>query len=315
LPRPILEYRQNLTPYDYPVFAEAHYSVMQSPWSPYEVGMQGDVIDWEKISETERAVIAGILMGFTLIESGIGCYWREVVAKKFRLPEIVNMATTFSHQETIHQRAYAHLEDTLGLNTYEAFKQDEVAIAKINQFMNPQNLATSLAIFSGAGEGVSLFASFAILLSFSKRGLFKGMQQILSWSILDEGLHSKMGIELFKTLVKQYPDLTPKSDDIYQGFEGVVANEIKFVEQAFNGQTLPDITLEGSIDFIKYRANLKLMELGYEPFYSLEGDYLSIKDFFDTMVLGKSHNDFFAQQRNGAGYSAMLTQDFHGVKI
>ena len=307
----LLDTRQRLTPYEYPQFAEAHNAVMHSPWSPYEVAMSADVADWHNISEAERSTIAGILMGFTLQEAGIGCYWRNIVANTFAKPEIINMATAFSAQEAIHARAYAHLEDTLGLNTYDAFKQDAQAIAKLEPFFEPKaNLATSLAIFSGAGEGVSLYASFAILLSFAKLGKFKGMQQILSWSVLDEELHSKMGIELYKLLIAEYPEEKLNMQDIYDAFELIVKNEQCFIYQAFSNGDLPSITLEQAQDFVYYRANKKLMELGLQPIYTLSGAYLTIKQFFDTMILGKTMNDFFSQSRNGSSYSAILTQDF-----
>lgn len=307
----LLDTRQRLTPYEYPQFAEAHNAVMHSPWSPYEVAMSSDLIDWATLSSTEQATIAGILMGFTLQEAGIGCYWRAIVANEFTKPEIVNMATAFSAQEAVHARAYAHLEDTLGLDTYSAFQQDKLAIAKLEPFFQPHSdLATSLAIFSGAGEGVSLYASFAILLSFAKLGKFKGMQQILSWSVLDEELHSKMGIELFKLLIAEYPEKRPANDAIYEGFKLIVQNELFFIEQAFGDGDLPSITLQQASDFIHYRANKKLMELCLEPIFEMNGAYLTIRKFFDTMILGKTMNDFFAQSRNGSGYSAILTQDF-----
>lgn len=308
----ILGSRQRLTPYDYPEFAEAHLSVLHSPWSPYEVPMSGDVADWAKISQAERNTIAGILMGFTLQEAKIGCYWRDVVAKQFALPEIINMATAFSAQEAIHARAYAHLEDTLGLDTYSAFEQDKVALAKLAYFDGPSqaDLALSLAVFSGAGEGVSLYASFAVLLSFAKAGLFKGMQQILSWSVLDEELHSKMGIALYKQLIAEHPGLKPNSQQIYEGFQAIVQNELAFIGQAFQQGDLPTISLAEAKAYVHYRANKKLMELGLEPIFAYSAEHLGIKQFFDTMVLGKTMNDFFAQSRNGGGYSAMLTQDF-----
>jgi len=311
---PILDKRTRLTPYEYPQFAEAHLAVMHSPWSPFEVAMSTDLLDWSKISKEEKATIAGILMGFTLQEAGIGCYWRNTVANQFSLPEIVNMATAFSAQEAVHARAYAHLEDTLGLDTYSAFEQDAIACAKLDAFIGQEasakDLASSLAIFSGAGEGVSLYASFAILLSFAKKGQFKGMQQILSWSVLDEELHSKMGIELYKLLIKEYPELEPDKAIIYEGFELIVRNEHNFVYQAFSNGDLATISLAEAQDFIDYRANKKLMELGLEPIFELSNEYLKVKQFFDTMVLGKTMNDFFAQSRNGSGYSAVLTQDF-----
>ena len=46
--------------------------------------------------------------------------------------------------------------------------------------------AKSLAIFSAFTEGVNLFSSFAVLLSFKLDNKLKGVGQIVEWSIRDE---------------------------------------------------------------------------------------------------------------------------------
>lgn len=313
----ILGERERLRPYDYEIFAKAHRAVMTSPWSPYEVSMEGDVLNWQNISETERKIIGGILKGFTLIELGVGCYWREFVAKTFKLPEIVQMATSFSHQETIHAIAYDYLESSLGLDTYEAFKQDEIAVKKLEDILNSRddsNIGRNLAIFSGGVEGVSLYASFAVLISFVKKGLFKGMaNQILSWSVLDEKLHSAMGIELYHQLITEYPELKPEDAELQSAFEMIAQNEYAFLQDAFgDADSIPTISFNEATDFVRYRTNKKLMELKVPPIYELTGDYLSVKDFFDTTIDSKMQNDFFAVMRNGGGYSAMMSKSFAG---
>ena len=72
-------------------------------------------------------------------------------------------------------------------------------------------VAKSLAIFSAFTEGVNLFSSFAVLLSFKMRNKLKGVGQIVEWSIRDESMHSNAGCWLFKTLLKENPELkTPE---------------------------------------------------------------------------------------------------------
>lgn len=317
----ILQGRPNLRPYLYEQFHLAHEAVIASPWSYKEAQMSSDKLDWERVSEADRNTIGGILRGFTLIEIGATCYWRDIVARSFKHPEIVMMATSFSHQETIHAKAYDHLDATLGLDSYKAFLQDKLAIAKLDNILSLladndlTNLANSLAVFSGAVEGVSLFASFAILLSFTKKSLFKGMAQILSWSVLDEQLHSTMGIQLYKQLVEEAGEQIVDKARIKEGFQAIIANELAFIEQAFADGDLETISKEEASDFVKYRANKKLMELGLKPMYLLSGAYKQVKQFFDTQVEGTVQNDFFALARNGGAYSAMLSQDFYnGLK-
>ena len=167
--------------FDYPEFYEQYEATVASVWRHQEVAMEGDLRDWQfNSTPDERAVIAGILKGFVSAELGIGCYWANDVCRIFPKPEIQAMARAFSFFETIHAAAYSYLNDVLGLNEYEEFINDPIACSKIDTFFQKYPDKVSLAVFSGAGEGVSLFSSFAVLLSFNKDGRYKGLAQIIS---------------------------------------------------------------------------------------------------------------------------------------
>ena len=107
-------------------------------------------------------------------------------------------ATTLGAFETIHAEAYSLLNEQLGLDDFAEFLEDESTMAKIEALMNVrdghddkpdwQERAKSLAIFSAFTEGVNLFSSFAVLLSFKMRNKLKGVGQIVEWSVRDESL-------------------------------------------------------------------------------------------------------------------------------
>lgn len=175
------------TGFDFPQFYDFYEKTVASVWRHQEVAMDADLRDWSfNSTPDERAVIAGILKGFVSAELGIGCYWADEVCRIFPKPEIQAMARAFSFFETIHAAAYSYLNDVLGLNEYEEFINDPIACSKIETFFQKYSDKVSLAVFSGAGEGVSLFSSFAVLLSFNKDGRYKGLAQIISWSAIDE---------------------------------------------------------------------------------------------------------------------------------
>ena len=152
--------------------------------------MASDLTDWKyNLTDAERNLVGNILKAFTQAEVVVGDYWRNV-AEWFPKPEIAAMAAAFGDFETIHQRAYALLNETLGLDDFAAFLEEESAKNKLETLMHVDNstkdlyqIARSLAIFSAFTEGVSIFSSFAVLLSFQTRNLLKGVGQIVSWSI------------------------------------------------------------------------------------------------------------------------------------
>lgn len=171
--------------FDFPIFHEYYERAVGSVWRHQEVAMESDLRDWGNATQEERDIIAGVLKGFVTSELGIGCYWSDDVCAIFPKPEIQAMARAFAFFETIHAAAYAYLNDVLGLMEYEAFASDPVALQKVEKFFEKLDPKISLGVYSGAGEGVSLYSSFAILLSFNLTGRFKGLAQIISWSCVD----------------------------------------------------------------------------------------------------------------------------------
>jgi ribonucleoside-diphosphate reductase beta chain len=306
------------TGFDYPEFYQYYENTVASVWRHQEVAMETDLRDWQFGSTPdERAVIAGILKGFVSAELGIGCYWADKVCQIFPKPEIVAMARAFSFFETIHAAAYSYLNDVLGLNEYEEFINDPIACSKIDTFFQEYPDKVSLAVFSGAGEGVSLFSSFAVLLSFNKDGRYKGLAQIISWSAIDEQTHSEAGCRLFKELVDETGLTNNEEEAIYEGFRLVVEKEFAFIDHIFNSATSIDA------DELKYyilnRANERLVTLGLKQIFKLTTEQLSqaksLSAWFDPMIKGASNADFFAQSKSGDNYVAKPTQDFMSVDL
>jgi ribonucleoside-diphosphate reductase beta chain len=304
----------------FPEFYDYYERTVASVWRHQEVAMEGDLRDWQFGSTSdERAVIAGILKGFVSAELGIGCYWANEVCRIFPKPEIQAMARAFSFFETIHAAAYSYLNDVLGLNEYEEFINDPIACSKIETFFQKYSDKVSLAVFSGAGEGVSLFSSFAVLLSFNKDGRYKGLAQIISWSAIDEATHSEAGCALFRRLVEE----TGLSDEdraaIYEGFRLIVEKEYAFIDHIFNSAHISSIDHEELKAYITNRANERLLTLGLEQIFKLSTEQLSraksISAWFDPMIKGASSSDFFAQSKSGDNYVAKPTQDYMSVDL
>lgn len=306
--------------FEYPEFFDIYEKACASTWTHHEVSMDADLRDWQYNSTpTERAIIAGVLRGFVASELGIGDYWSDEVCKLFPKPEIHAMARAFSFFETVHAAAYSYLNDVLGLNEYEEFIQDPIAVQKIETFFKTYPPKVNLAVFSGAGEGVSLFSSFAILLSFNRDGRFKGLAQIISWSSIDETCHTKGGIKLFNSLVEEVGITSEEIQQIYEGFKLVVDNEFKFIDNVFNKVSIPTISQDSLKSYILSRANTQLQALGLEPIFEMSTTQVQLArelaEWFEPMAFGLSSNDFFAQSKDGSNYISKVSQDFEGFNI
>ncbi len=309
--------------FDYPKFFEYFEKAEASTWRAAEVPMGSDVMDWsQNLTNGERDLIAGVLRGFTVAEMGISEYWGDVVCRLFRKPEVLAMARMFSAFEQVHAHAYNHLSDTLGINEFEAFLSDPAAQQKVERFFTEcSSEKVSLAVFSGAGEGVSLFASFALLLAFNKTGRMKGLAQIISWSVRDESLHSDGGCDLFRELVREQGITEEEIREILSGFNTVIENEYNFLENIFDkidSSAIP-IALEDLKAYIKIRAKDRLSYLKLDVDIPITEEEKSkafnVSSWFDPLVRGQTNSDFFSQSKDGSAYVAKPSQDWMSVDL
>lgn len=304
--------------FEYPKYYEYWYKALTSVWNHMEVSMSEDVINWQQATEEERKILGGILRAFTQTECVIGDYWREI-SSFFPKPEIKMMCDAFSFFEGIHQVAYNHLSATLGIDEYKEYIGNPIAQKKVEYLLTKiKSPKVRLAIFSGAAEGVALFSAFSILLSFCKESKFKGLSQIISWSIADEGKgHSDAGCDLFKDLIKEEGITQDEIDLIIGGFNNVLQNEYAFLNNVFGSLThINNLPKEAFMEFLKYRYNNRLENLGISPKYYLDYNKdlsFQISSWFDPMTSGNISQDFFAYNKDGSQYASKPTFDISNI--
>jgi ribonucleoside-diphosphate reductase beta chain len=304
----IIEERVVYKPFEYPKAHDFWLKQQQAHWLHTEVPMMSDINDWKQnLTETEKNIIGSILKGFAQTETIVNDYWSNLVTKWFRKPEVIKMAVTFGAFETIHAEAYSLLNEELGLDDFSEFLEDETTMAKIEALMNVRDshdgsvnyaeVARSLAIFSAFTEGVNLFSSFAVLLSFKLRNKLKGVGQIVEWSIRDESLHSEAGCWLFRQLLADNPELnTPELKKYVEDAARLSLKlELDFINKVYEMGDLEGCTQYDLTNFIKHRVNTKMKDLGYEPIIEdIDEDSVVKMRWFDNLSGGKQHSDFFA---------------------
>lgn len=272
-------------------------------WLPNEISLGGDVNDWkQKLTEQEKGVIGHILKGFVATEIFIEDYWAAQVSRWFKHPEIQRMAVTFASFEGIHAKAYALLNEELGLDDFSAFLHEPTAKAKIDRLMATKgkskiDIARSLAVFSAFNEGVNLFSSFAILISFQQRNLLKGVGKIIEFSIRDECLHSSAGCWIFNQMMNEFPDLWSDElkKEIYDASRLTVKLEDDFIDKAFELGQIEGVNSHDLKTYIRYRTNAKLIEIGLKSNWkNIDKEALNRMQWFDVLSQGVVSQDFFA---------------------
>ena len=292
-------------PFDYPeYYTEGWLKQAQAFWLHTEIPMSGDVKDWnEKLTKAEKNLVGNILLGFAQTECAVSDYWTQKVLSWFPKHEIKQMAMMLGSQETIHAVAYSYLNETLGLENFEAFLQDEATMERFNNLVSyggnkRVGIATSLAIFSAFAEGVSLYSAFAVLYSFQLRNLLKGIGQQMKWSVRDESLHSKMGCQLFRHMCQEDNKLLEDcKKDVINAAEAMLKAEERYIDKMFEQGDIENLKANDLKQFIRKRLNEKLVELGYKhlgQYFNFDEKAAGNLDWFYHLTGGHTHTDFFA---------------------
>lgn len=292
-------------PFEYPeYYTEGWLPQAQAFWLHTEIPMTADVKDWnEKLTPAEKNLVGNILLGFAQTECAVSDYWTQKVVSWFPKHEIQQMAMMFGSQETIHAVAYSYLNETLGLEDFEAFLHEPATADRFENLVSYDGkdkigIAKSLAVFSAFAEGVSLYSAFAVLYSFQLRNLLKGIGQQMKWSVRDESLHSKMGCQLFRHMCQETPKLKEKcKDHVLEAADIMVDLELKYIDKMFEQGDIENLKKEDLKNFIKKRANEKIVELGYtesSQHFGYNEDKASALDWFYHLTGGVTHTDFFA---------------------
>ena len=289
-------------PFEYPeYYTEGWLPQAQAFWLHTEIPMSGDIKDWnEKLKPAEKNLVGNILLGFAQTECAVSDYWTQKVVSWFPKHEIQQMSMMFGSQETIHAVAYSYLNETLGLEDFEAFLHEPATAERFDNLVSYDGtdqvgIGRSLAVFSAFAEGVSLYSAFAVLYSFQLRNLLKGVGQQMKWSVRDESLHSKMGCKLFRHMCTENKSLLKDCEtDILEAAKIMIELEEKYIDKMFEMGDLENLTKYDLKQFIRKRTNEKLKELGYKDIFKYDDKGAKNLDWFYHLTGGHTHTDFFA---------------------
>jgi len=288
-------------PFRYPWAVELTKKHEMSHWVEEELDLSDDVSDWKgnKVTSVEKEYILNVLRLFTQSDVAVGQNYYEYYIPKFKNNEIRNMLGSFAAREGVHQRAYALLNDTLGLpeeefTSFLEYKEmsDKLDFMTDNDNSTYHNLALSLAksVFS---EGISLFASFVMLLNFQRQGKMKGMCKVVEWSIRDETMHVEGMCALFKQFCLEHPRVVTDDlkKEIYRMARQVVSLEEKFLDLAYgDAEEMSDLSKADVSLYIKHITDRRLLQLGLKPNFGVKDNPI---EWLDWLLNGADHTNFF----------------------
>lgn len=296
----LLEYSKTYRPWSYSWAVDLANTHELMHWHEGEADLQDDINQWKsgRLEKWEINHITQILRLFTQTDSQVATNYCDLFIPKFKNNEIRQMLLAFASREGIHQRAYALLNDTLGLpeSEYSVFLEysemaDKVEFMQDNDTSTQSGIARSLAQ-SACNEGMSLFSAFIMLLNYQRMGKMRGMCEIVLWSIRDESEHCKGMTRLFRQFCEEHPRVVTDEfkRGIYEMFRNAVDLEDKFIDLSYAMGEHYNLPASVVKQYIRYIADRRLSQLGLKPNWNIDRNPC---EWFDWLVTGESHGNFF----------------------
>lgn len=298
----LTDFSTTYKPFAYPWAMDAAVNHELIHWHELEAELQEDVFQWNTgaLAPHEVNQITQILRLFTQTDAQVAGNYCDLFIPHLRNNEVRAMLLSFAAREGIHQRAYALLNDTLGLpdEEYSAFLDytqmaDKIEFMQDNDVTTPEGMAKALAQ-SVCNEGMSLFSAFVMLLNYQRYGKMKGMCKIVEWSIRDETQHVQGMSKLFRQYCAENPEVLTDEFKlgVYAMYRRAVELEDRFIDLAFELGKVTGLTADEMKQYIRYIADRRLIQLGFKANFGVKVNPLPWVD----ELLAEGHTNFFEQR-------------------
>lgn len=295
-------------PFEYPDAEKFVELVQSSIWNVNEFNFTQDVSDFRNMNDYEREVVRRNLLAISQIELSIKTFWGKL-HDHFPKAEFNDLGTMLAFQEVIHSQSYSKLLEILGLNSdFDKILEVPAIQGRVEYLQKylkgssdnaKQNYALNIALFSSFMENCSLFSQFFMLKSFNKHvGYFKGVDNVISATMVEENLHAEVGAWIVSLLKEEYPDFF--NDDfkakMIRACKKAYDAEMKIVDWILQDQELPFLKRTTVNNYLKSRFNKSMEMMGYEALFEVDPEEVKNFDWFDKEVILDKHTDFFNQR-------------------
>ena len=302
----IFEERFNYKPFEYPEIEELGSKLTDTFWTHKELTFEGDKIDFHNLNDIEKEIVLRTLTLIATIEVKVKDFWGQL-GNHFPKPEIKELGSIASESEVRHTKSYDKLLSVLDMEEYynKALKNDFI-LGRFNYLdkylkLSPHNSDNSkyllkLILFSVLIENVSLFSQFATIMYFYKHeGIMKDIRNIVKWTSIDEQLHFNIGVLLTNILRKEFPEMFTNDleEVVHKACLKAIKYESKLLEWVFEKGELQKMSRENLEDYMKFRVNESLDQLGFKKLFENQKSPKEL-DFFYEEVFADSQDDFFA---------------------
>lgn len=295
-----------LKPVHYKWAMDLYNQAVANTWFPNEIQLGQDLADWKTMSEEERHAVTFLMSYFNPNELLVN------KALAFGVYPYVNAAECHLYlakqmwEEANHCMSFEYVLETFPIDREEAYAAhvETPSMARKEEFetkfikrMTEQTLditttegkkdfVRNLVAYNVILEGIWFYSGFMVALSFRQRNLLRNFASLIDWVVRDESLHLKFGINLILTVLEENEDL--QTEEFANEIKQMILDGVE-MEEAYNKDLLPNGILGLNSDYInqyvKYLADRRLEELGFEPHYKVSNPAKWMASANDTLQL------------------------------
>ena len=260
-------------------------------WTTEEIDFNGDIDDWNNLTDNERHFIKMILSFFASSDGVVNENLVNRFSSEVQLAEARAVYSIQNFIETIHSETYSLLiqtyvkDKTERLLCFKSISEYPCIKKKMDwgkKWIESSDSFSKRLVAFAIVEGLFFSGSFCAIFWLKKRGLMKGLTFSNELISRDEGMHTEFAVYLYKTYCDRIDDGEMKHMII----------EAVEIEKEFITESLPCrlIGMNSSLmsQYIEFVSDRLLSQLGYEKLYNSSNPF----DFMEMISLEGKTNFF-----------------------
>ncbi len=301
-----------LKPVRYQWAMDLYDQAVANTWFPNEIQLGEDLSDFRKMTDEEKHAVTYLMSYFNPNELLVNKALAFGVYPYINAPETHIYLAKQMWEEANHCMSFEYVLETFPIDREQAYAshvtvpsmaaKEEFQVAFIKRMTEEtlditttegkKDFIRNLVAYNIILEGIWFYSGFMVALSFRQRNLLRNFGSLMDWVIRDESLHLQFGINLILTVLEENEDL--QDEEFADEIRNMILSAVE-MEEAYNRDLLPKGILGLNADYVnqyvKYLADRRLEELGFEPHYNVSNpakwmatanDTLQLVNFFEA---------------------------------
>jgi ribonucleoside-diphosphate reductase beta chain len=292
----------------YPIFKELYIKQKKAVWFPEELNIQQDVLDYKHLSPTEKDLFDSAVGYFAsselLVQNVLGNGFFPVLTDPYAKMSF----STQMFMENIHSDFFEIILNSFDMDRKKIYnitledkllkEKQELIVRAVDRITygkadpdtieGKKQILTSILLNNIIQEGLFFYSAFAHFFAMKDTGKMKNVVSGVELILIDESLHLQNGIEAILTMVEENPEIVDDYqfvENIRQSIIDAVELELNYLKTKFGGTTIFGVSYGELERYMKYIADRRLIELGFDPQFGIDQNPLKFLQKEDVKKL------------------------------